>query len=352
MINPRNKLSAIILLATTILSGCIETYDFKGTGDLLIDGITINSLLSTDTTMMMYVMKANSYQDINAYGYEMLQLSPALKGYKIPVLSYMYDKGYIKSNVLADASISLAVNGTSISNMVNYDDDDLYFKCDYRPQSGDKVELSVSHPNYPTATVSVTIPTPQKIEVLSVDKVYKEKGPLIDTPVPGMTDADGIDSVARIKLRIKEDPTTTGYYRLRVTGYGYLYKQTDTIIPTWLTNDVYTSDDLLFHDSDITESYAGWDAYFLPMFDNKLFTDGEYTFTIDTRIRRGSRRFIRIELQTIDEMTYHNLHSVMVANISDKDAYTEPVQIISNVDNGWGNLSAMATERLFIKLDE
>lgn len=54
-------------------------------------------------------------------------------------------------------------------------------------------------------------------------------------------------------------------------------------------------------------------------------------------------------LQSITPDFYHYLNSVWICRITDRDAYSETVLIHSNVDNGWGIVGALATERHTIR---
>lgn len=60
-------------------------------------------------------------------------------------------------------------------------------------------------------------------------------------------------------------------------------------------------------------------------------------------------KWVDIELQSITPDFYHYLNSVWIYRITDRDAYSETVLIHSNVDNGWGIVGALATERHTIR---
>lgn len=79
--------------------------------------------------------------------------------------------------------------------------------------------------------------------------------------------------------------------------------------------------------------------------------DGQsYTFTVDTRLRRGDDYGVSVELQSITKDLYFYLKSFMYFNTADiDDPYAETIQIYSNVDNGWGILGATDGERQVIR---
>lgn len=110
-------------------------------------------------------------------------------------------------------------------------------------------------------------------------------------------------------------------------------------------SDIYTSSDVIFMDEQLTQSYGGWAAHFSNIFDDHLFDDKEYTFSVETHLRYGECPHEVIGLQPIKRDLCYYLKSMMVYRITDQDAYTEAIQIYCNINNGWGILGGLSTEK-------
>lgn len=323
-------ISAITLFIFCTI-GCINTLDFKGNDDMLIDGITINAIVSPDTAISMYVTKALFYQDVPAKD---LQIN---KKYEYLIEG---DTTFHKY-VLSDADIDMSINGTN--QPVVFDSKSCQYVSSYKPNAGDNINMRISHPKYPDATVSAIIPIAQSIEVLNIEKYYSK-----NTVLNNQFDIDnsGSDTIARITLRITENQNTTGYYRLNVRSANY-----DTVKSVWYFSDYFDSDDVLFRDENITKEHSGWDAYFSPYFDNHLFSNNQYTTIVETRLRKGENRKVIVELQTLDRHLYFYQRTLMLSQIIEQDSYTEAIQIHSNVTDGWGILGTMATSKQIITIN-
>ena len=77
--------------------------------------------------------------------------------------------------------------------------------------------------------------------------------------------------------------------------------------------------------------------------------DGSYTIVTD--LNEGGEQFaprVMVELQAISPELYRYLKSVELYRVTESDAFSEPLQIYSNVRNGWGIFGSMSIQRLFI----
>ncbi len=61
---------------------------------------------------------------------------------------------------------------------------------------------------------------------------------------------------------------------------------------------------------------------------------------------------VMVELQALSPELYRYLKSVELFCITESDAFSEPVQIYSNVQNGWGILGALSYDRHFVEYGE
>ena len=174
-----------------------------------------------------------------------------------------------------------------------------------------------------------------------------------------------------------------GYYRLRVRGVAkgldaFTHRQGIGDYVHYVMQDVYFSADELFVDDRLTEGFGGWPAFFSTVFDNSLFRGSERTFTVETP-KPNTRWFgeyskgdemnywekyllkadeapdlptqVMAELQAISPELYRYLKSAQLYRVSESDAFSEPVQIYSNVKNGWGIFGSLSSSRVFIPYD-
>jgi len=136
----------------------------------------------------------------------------------------------------------------------------------------------------------------------------------------------------------------------------------------------------LFVDARLNKNFGGWPAYFSNVFDNTLMQGNDFTFSLDspkpvplftsyrfrfvenpdgsytvvTMLKEDSEIIaprVMVELQAISPDYYRYLKSVELYRITESDAFSEPIQIYSNVKNGWGIFGSLSSQRLFIPYD-
>ena len=74
----------------------------------------------------------------------------------------------------------------------------------------------------------------------------------------------------------------------------------------------------------------------------------EYSFTVESRQRDAEYKWVEIELQHVSEDFYKYLKSIELAQCSANDIYAEPVNIFSNVENGYGILGSLSGSKYCI----
>jgi len=60
---------------------------------------------------------------------------------------------------------------------------------------------------------------------------------------------------------------------------------------------------------------------------------------------------VMVELQAITPEFYRYLKSVELYRVTESDAFSEPIQIYSNVKNGWGIFGSLSSQRIFVSYD-
>ncbi len=334
------KLKFIYILPLLLsMAGCEKIIEFDQ-GNILIDGITINALAVSDTVFTASISKAFPFYSMKALEGDVFWIyDGSLEG--------QYEQLYKDSALIKDAIVQLSINDTQQYKMT-YDSDTYTYKSTYIPKGGDRLMMSVESIDFPIAKSEIQIPHSQKIEIISYEKAYS---PNNDRIVEGdMFDYMGQDTIARITLKIYDPAQSQNFYRLKVRGYALSYYDNGDL--AYMHNDIYTSEDAIFKDVQLDKGYRGWPAYFSNVFSDQLFNGKEYEFTVESRLRKGDpgTNHVVVELQSITKELYYYLKSTMLYRIIPQDAYTEPIMIYSNIENGWGILGGVNTDRHVILL--
>ncbi len=191
---------------------------------------------------------------------------------------------------------------------------------------------------------SATVPQPVRIEVTGYEKRYSQR-PTFTATTDQLYDAYGAnDTVMTIRLRIHDVAGEHNFYRLKVRGVGESVDDSG-VIQKYFLNDVFLSEDAIFIDNSLGKSYGGWPERFSYVFDDRLFDGQAYDFEVESRQRLGRNPRVVVELQSLTSDLYYYMKSVMQYRVADRDIYTEPVQIVSNVGNGYGIVGALSFDR-------
>lgn len=292
--------------------------------------------------------------------------------FKDDIATDYVSKIYYDNTAIIDAQVEATVNGQqTYAFTLNQDKE---YVCDYMAQAGDHITVSASADGQVVQAETI-VPAKPKIEVLNHEVLnenpYQDRNGLFG----------GTDTIVRLTCRIT-DLGGEQYYRLRIRS-----EQTDHYeimtsfdmekgVPIYTTmvyyymQDVYFSEDELFKDIRLTTSMGGWDTNFSTVFDNSLMKSGSYTFTIDSPKACNTSGYLRaltshlssdgpefasrvmVELQAISPELYKYMKSLQLYQVSSNDTYSEPVQIYSNVQNGWGILGALSYDRHFVEYGE
>lgn len=328
-----------ILVAFVLATSCEKIIDFHHS-DVVIDGITINALAVADTVFTASVSKAYPFYKVGAISGEGFWIYEGL-------LQGEYEQFFKDSAIVKDALVKLQVNGTQQYNM-KYDPVSYSYKSTYIPKEGDQLKVHVEYGIFPIANAEVQVPQSQKIEVVQWEKVYSKNNYRTDDG--DLYDYTGQDTVARVTLRISDSAEESNFYRLKVRGYAHSLYSDGSI--AYMHNDIFTSADIIFKDEQLNKGYRGWPAYFSNIFSDHLFNGKDYEFIVESRLRKGDEgtNYIVVELQSITNELYYYLKSTMLYRITEQDAYTEPISIYSNIEDGWGILGAVSSDTHSLRL--
>lgn len=371
-----NKLISILLTLAFLCGACEKELDFKGVEQETENDVVINALAVAGKPLKVMVSQAYQVGKTPTLTYNEYQSSVFFDD---DVSTDYQSMAYYKKTAILDAEVQAVVNGSQ-TYQLTLADDSLSFVCDYIPQVNDHIMVKASHlkmdwnkgtdVGMQEATAETTVPAQPKIEVVAHEV-------LPDNPYKTQNDLQYVtDTIMRITCRISQ-ASEHKYYRLRVRGV--ISDTPDILIDGWyrlentedrtryIIQDIFFSDDDLFIDNRLNTGFGGWPAFFSNVFDNTLMQGGEYTFVVDspkpvlktTKYEMGDMHpnveqvpaQVIVELQAITPELYRFLKSVELYRVSTSDAFSEPVQIVSNVKEGWGILGALSYQRVIIPYD-
>ena len=246
--------------------------------------LELNSVVQSGARIKLFVSLATS----NAMAqYPMVEKYSSFWEYVYDWGAVVYDwdrKEHIARNLTHSAHVTLEVNGGTPIEMTPTEFVDSsarvsmwYYTCDYLPQPNDKLTFKASckggllgedpAKTYEAIASTMVEPVPE-IRVNSIERVY-HKWNLNFTGL-GRANTYLLDSAMRVSITLHDiDPSVPNYYNM----YADCTLRSYTIY-------LFSSDDLLFSDPQLTTAWGNWPARFSSMFDDHLFNGKDYTFTI------------------------------------------------------------------------
>ena len=341
----KSTIMIFLLLMGTLFCSCEKTLPFE-TQEQIGNELVLNSAVVADTTLTVTVSRAFPLSKI-----------PLWEHYTFWQMETSEDTLDYKWAVIDDAKVEATVNGERRYGFI-YDEKNLYYKSDYIPKEGDRIEINVHSDLYGDSGASVTVPMKQSIEIID-HKV------LLDNSFNGVLDESTdtydsctTDTVMHITCSI-HDPSGPNYYRLMVRSIGNQRLNSKEALAHaesmgvdisrsdgLFRSDIFFSDDPVFIDHSLPEAYGGWPAYFSNVFDDHLFDGQSLTFSVRIRERMYvNNPRVYVELQSLSRDFYYYLKSIQLYRIFQHSDYSEPIQIYSNVENGWGIIGGLSGYR-------
>lgn len=350
------------LMALAVLTACEKEVEFKAPGEETPSNLTINSIAVEGEPLRVFLSRT----------YTVGQTPNLDIGY-----SYAFNKDerstdyqkplYYKKTGVFNADVKAVVNGSSTYSL-ELAADSMGYICDYRPKENDRIEIKAEG-----ISAETVIPSRPHIEVLNHEV-------LTGNPYMNMAGLSyDTDTIMSLSCLIRE-VSGSQYYRLRVRGERKVTRSFDVSVngehvshtdyAYYLLQDIFFSDDDLFVDNRLTKNFGGWPAYFSNVFDDTLIKGGSRPFTVISpkpSANMGIADFkgvtdimkaqadepdiparVMVELQAISPEYYRYLKSVELYRVTENDAFSEPVQIYSNVQDGWGIFGSLSSQRIII----
>ena len=360
-----------MMLLALLVSACERTLEFDPPTIETDNDMVINAVAVADTSFTVYLNQAYPVSESPSMQHMDYQRSLMVRDDGM-VFDYQNDD-YHKKTAIQDAQVEVEVNGQTHYSMV-LDKDKLCYTCNYIPTEGDHIRVIVSAGGKELHAVSV-VPDKPRIEIIDHEVIpenpYKELNGL----------SFGTDTIMRLTCCIY-DTGGSKYYRLRIRGERDSQSGSAVIINGKVSNanvytyysmqDIYFSSDPLFSDSRLSSNFGGWPAGFSNVFDNSLMKGKNYTFIVESPKKEDTWPYklieedpdakisdkprlsprVMVELQAISPELYRYLKSMQLYRIIQNDKEAEPVQIYSNVQNGWGIFGALSYDRHFVEYGE
>ena len=272
--------------------------------------LEINTVVQSGARIKLFVSLASS----NALAqYPVAEQYPTFWDYVYDWGAVVYDwdrKEHIARNLTHSAHVTLEVNGGTPIEMTPTEFVDSsarvsmwYYTCDYLPQPNDKLTFKASC----------------KGGLLGEDpaKTYEAIASTMVEPVPEIR----VNSIERV------------YHKWNCTLRSY-------------TIYLFSSDDLLFSDPQLTTAWGNWPARFSSMFDDHLFNGKDYTFTILVpEVKFKNEPILHLQVDALSQPLYYFWKAYERYRIAFDDPMANPVRIPSNVEGGWGNVGAVSSTR-------
>lgn len=242
--------------------------------------------------------------------------------------------------LVTGASVELLSESRVIDRLSFFDRERVYMS--EKPlQAGMSYSLRVSAPGFETvqATDRAPPPVPTSIESFRVET---------SDPVPGETSdppsgEPGVSTVMefRINLQIQDPPGEENRYQIRVIAPGWpgprdLY---------FSTRDPSIVSDNRIEDpvTEVVEPFTGSE----PFFSDALF-DGESheieISSVSLVVEPNQERVIWLQVRHISEAYYRHLKSALLHDATDDNPFAEPVNVYSNVENGYGIFAGYSSQ--------
>lgn len=291
------QLSIIIMIAL-ISQACQKEIDLKL--DEYQPKLAINSLFEQDSNFYFSITESQSVLDNDTF--------PPLENVSI-----------VLTNSLGESETITAL----VDHKFYYLNKRVY-KSEMRARQGLTYDISVSHPNHKTATAKAGIPDGVKITSLDTQTVLEFGYPAL-----------------RINMTF-QDPVATNYYELKLFAYA------PEIIhdkQTWETIDTIMSYQEIYYSfpSDGLIDNGG-----NSIFSDELFNGKEYTLSFNTEkyyidyLLEGieafpdAEIFLLPELRSISKEYYDYQTSMVKYWNADGNPFAQPVQVYTNVEEGFG----------------
>lgn len=226
--------------------------------------------------------------------------------------------------LIDNALIEIYQDDNLIESVTQQDSDKWYRSVSTTPQAGIDYTVKVTAPGFGSTLIADSY-VPQFVPVTEVEA-------LIDTSNVGGDEWYYGSASAKMKISFSDPAAKDNYYQLSVIAVDtteYFYNE------EWIKENYYSSRYLSSDDPAI--SNADGDYYSTLLFYDEYFNGKDYILEVEFEEWEyiPNRSYI-IRLTSLSEESFNYFRSVMTYNNSQHDPFAEPVEIFSNIENGFG----------------
>jgi hypothetical protein len=297
----KNNLYIVLIISVLQLSGCEKNVDFNGKEPA--PKMVVNAVINIES-------------DTNL----------------IKISESVFDFSTQKPCIVENPEIHLNINGKEcnqlwLDTIIGVHS---YYKFVSKLNSGDRMEFSAHTQKHGTVKGYDIVPR-NTVEIKNIDHSWFIK--------------DG-KGYLRLYVTLKDNPQERNFYRITVRTKG------DMVHPSiqepnniWALKNIFIDDEMLFHNPTETEE-DGKFPNFYRIFTDDMFRGKEYTLNIYIEETNAmddpwidyARQYVKVEIHTLSEKLYQNLHSQELAIGRSDDVFAEPVKIYTNIQGGYGIL--------------
>ncbi|MDR2286276.1 MAG: DUF4249 domain-containing protein [Prevotellaceae bacterium] len=291
----------ILIISIILLSGCEKNVDFSGKEPS--PKIVVNSIINTQSDTSL-----------------------------IKISESVFDYSSQEPGIVENPEIHLNINGEECNQLCldTVVGIHTYYKVVANLNVGDKVELSAHTQKH--GTVKGYDNVPDTAEIKNIETSWFKK--------------DG-RSYLRLYVTLKDSPGERNFYRIIVKSKAdMIHPSFQEPLEYWSFSKIFIEDEMLFQS--LTEKDEGGKSpNFYRIFTDELFQGKEYTLNVYIQYDNYAenpdadyvRQYIKVEIHTLSEKLYQNLHSQELASgMATGDIFYEPVKIYTNMQGGYGIL--------------
>jgi hypothetical protein len=266
----------------------------------------------------------------------------------IKISESVFDYSDQQPEVVENPEIHLSINGKEC-NQVWLDTIigiHAYYKFVSQLNVGDKVEFSARTTKH--GTVHGFDNVPAVTEIKNIETSWFKR--------------DGFGYL-RLYVTLKDNPLERNFYRILIrTNNIIVHPSIQEPLDYWDLAEIFIDDEILFNSS-TEKDESGKTPNHYRIFSDEMFSGQEYTLNIyiengnfaeDTQLDYV-RQNVKVEIQTLSEKLYQNLHSQELASGTTDDVFYEPVKIYTNIQGGYGILgiyNSIEKEKVIAKKGE
>lgn len=233
---------------------------------------------------------------------------------------------------VANARIELCKDGQLLQGIVYRGNGRYLLK--HKPEIGKKYEISVNVDNYKTLTAETTIPVyPEAKAQYKIDTIYDEYW------------ATGYYAIKKIVIDLKDTPTKDYYWFKIATIYNFKGKPFGEYYIAYKTDKMYFDEFNRYYIQDVRYPFTNYEYIGALRLDEEVFLNSEVQFLLSCGpkntlfIINGDINFDKYYKSSIKQFLTYEYENLPIF---------EPIQVYSNVTNGFGIFSSIAISEFYI----